>query len=210
MRNRVTFALTKDKVNVTNDERRDRIMDVAIDLAIEGGYDNVRQRDVAAAAGVALGTLYKAFRSKEEILVAAVARQAKTLEARFSSRVVPGATPLERVGTFYESMTRAMCRKPQYAKSVLRAMASGEPEITANLESYRAHINRMTVAALRGVAELDPQSEPPTPNELELSYFLQDVWFSVLVGWSAGLNTQAQVVQHMRSAAKALIKGLGL
>ncbi len=185
-------------------------MDVAIDLAIEGGYDNVRQRDVAAAAGVALGTLYKAFRSKEEILVAAVARQAKTLEARFAKSVVPGATPLERVGSFYESMTRAMCRKPQYAKSVLRAMASGEPEITANLESYRAHINRMTVAALRGVTELDEHSSPPEPNELELSYFLQDVWFSALVGWSAGLNTQAQVVQHMRNAAKALVKGVGI
>src|SRR5262249_28534442 len=153
-------------------------MDVAIDLAIEGGYDNVRQRDVAAAAGVALGTLYKAFRSKEEILVASAARQAASLQARFASRVVPGATPLERVGAFYESMTRAMCRKPQYAKSVLRAMASGEPHITANLASYRKHINHMTIAALRGVAVLDADSDPPRPNELELSYFLQDVWFS--------------------------------
>lgn len=183
-------------------------MDVAIDLAIEGGYDNVRQRDVAAAAGVALGTLYKAFRSKEEILVAAVARQAKTLEARFASRVIPGATPLERIGAFYESMTRAMCRKPQYARSVLRAMASGEPEIAANLASYRDHLNRMTVAALRGVAVLDARSDPPDRRELELSYFLQDVWFSALVGWSAGLNTQTKVEQHMRNAAKALLKGL--
>ena len=28
-------------------ERRDRILDVAINLAEEGGFDNVRQRDVA-------------------------------------------------------------------------------------------------------------------------------------------------------------------
>lgn len=185
-------------------------MDVAIDLAIEGGYDNVRQRDVAAAAGVALGTLYKAFRSKEEILVASVARQAASLQARFASRVTPGETPLERIAAFYEWMTRAMCRKPQYARSVLRAMASGEPEITANLASYRKHITHMTVAALRGVAELDAESDPPKPSELELSYFLQDVWFAALVGWSAGLNTQPQVVQHMRQAAQALLKGLDI
>src|SRR5262249_4056874 len=37
--------------------RRNKILDVASDLAEEGGFDNVRQRDVAEQAGVALGTL---------------------------------------------------------------------------------------------------------------------------------------------------------
>ncbi|MEM9692781.1 MAG: helix-turn-helix domain-containing protein, partial [Myxococcota bacterium] len=50
---------------ISPEERRDRIIDVAIELAEEGGFDNVRQRDVARLAGVALGTLYKSFKSKE-------------------------------------------------------------------------------------------------------------------------------------------------
>ncbi len=54
--------------------RRDRILDVAVALAEEGGFENVRQRDVASRAGVALGTLYKSFRSKEDILSAALDR----------------------------------------------------------------------------------------------------------------------------------------
>ncbi len=60
----------------------ERIFDVAIELAEEGGYDNVRQRDVAARAGVALGTLYKRFRSKEDILSAALERETAKLERR--------------------------------------------------------------------------------------------------------------------------------
>lgn len=159
---------------------------------------------------MALGTLYKAFRSKEDILVASVARQAASLEARFANRATPGETPLERVAAFYEWMTRALCRKPQYARSVLRAMASGEPEIAANLASYREHVTRMSIAALRGAPRLNNEEDPPTPSELQLSYLLQDVWFAALVGWSAGLNTQPQVVQQVRHAAKALLKGIEL
>jgi AcrR family transcriptional regulator len=45
--------------------RRDRILDVAVALAEEGGFENVRQRDVAARAGVALGTLYKTSGAKK-------------------------------------------------------------------------------------------------------------------------------------------------
>jgi hypothetical protein len=38
--------------------RRDRILDVAVALDEEGGFENVRQRDVTTRAGIALGTLY--------------------------------------------------------------------------------------------------------------------------------------------------------
>ena len=77
--------------------RRDKILDVAVALAEEGGFDNVRQRDVAAKAGVALGTLYKSFRSKEDILTAALEREAEFLERRMEAKPATGATPVDRV-----------------------------------------------------------------------------------------------------------------
>ena len=39
------------------EERAQRIVDTAIELAERGGFEAVRLRDVAADAGVALGTL---------------------------------------------------------------------------------------------------------------------------------------------------------
>lgn len=187
-------------------------MDVAIELAMQGGFENVRQRDVALAAGVALGTLYKAFRSKEDILVAAVERQAETLSARFAAKAIDGKDPVERIGNFYETLTRAMCRKPHYARAVIRAMASGEPEITANLVSYREHISSMTVAALRGIGKLDTAnpSDAPTAGELKFAGYMQDVWFAALVGWSAGVLSQPQVSRHMRELAQSLLTGIDL
>ena len=54
-------------------ERRDRMLEAAMKLAAEGGYDAVQMREVADGAGVALGTLYRYFPSKVHLLVAALA-----------------------------------------------------------------------------------------------------------------------------------------
>ena len=44
--------------------RRERILDAAMDLAADGGWDSVQMREVAERAEVALGTLYRYFPSK--------------------------------------------------------------------------------------------------------------------------------------------------
>ncbi len=187
-------------------ERRDRILDVAVDLAMEGGFDNVRQRDVAANAGVALGTLYKSFRSKEDILVAAVERQIEALASRLKSKPVKGKNPAARVTAFFEIVTRALIRKPHYARSVIRAMASGEPEIGASLASYQSHMERMIVASLRGTdGPHDCDGADATEAERMVASYLQDIWFSRLVGWSAGFTKQSEVLAYMKTATTRLV-----
>lgn len=99
----------------------ERIFDVAIALAEEGGYDNVRQRDVAARAGVALGTLYKRFRSKEDILSAALARETERLERKLEKGPVKGDTAEDRLVAFYSLLTRALVRRPHFARAGPRA-----------------------------------------------------------------------------------------
>src|SRR6266545_2095679 len=122
------------------EDRTDKILDVAIALAEQGGFDNVRQRDVAAKAGVALGTLYKRFRSKEDILCAALEREAAALERKMEDNPVRGDTPVDRVAAFFKLVTRGFIRKPNYAKAILRAMASGVPEIAANVTAYHGRM----------------------------------------------------------------------
>ena len=41
-------------------------------------------------------------------------------------------------------------------------------------------------------------------GELKFTGYLQDVWFSALVGWSAGFLSQPQVVEHMREVVEPL------
>lgn len=191
--------------------RRNRILDVAVDLAEEGGFDNVRQRDVAAHAGVALGTLYKSFRSKEDLLSAALEREAEQLERRMEDNPAKGDTPLERVLYVFTLMTKALCKKPNYARAVLRAMASGVPEVASNVAGYQGRVNGMLIAAMRGVGRLgyaELTQSPPTTQESTLSFLLQQLWFASLVGWSAGLFEHTAIVEQLRVAGDLLTRGL--
>lgn len=187
-------------------DRKDRIIDVAIRLAEEGGFDNVRQRDVAAQAGVALGTLYKSFRGKEDILSAALERVLDALEKRLERRPIKGATPVERLTSLFQMLTTALCRKPNYARAVLRAMTSGEPEVAANVVGYQLQIYRLIVAAMRGPASDD--DVPASTAEIQISLLLQQIWFAGLVGWSAKLHGQARVVEQVCEAAELLLAGM--
>jgi AcrR family transcriptional regulator len=191
--------------------RRNKILDVAVDLAEEGGFDNVRQRDVAAHAGVALGTLYKSFRSKEDLLSAALEREAEHLERRMEDNPAKGDAPLDRVLYVFQLMTKALTKKPNYARAVMRAMASGVPEVANNVAAYQGRVNGMLIAAMRGVGRLgytELTSSPPTEQESTLSFLLQQLWFASLVGWSAGLFDSNAIMDQLRVAGELLTRGL--
>jgi AcrR family transcriptional regulator len=191
--------------------RRDKILDVAVELAEEGGFDNVRQRDVAARAGVALGTLYKSFRSKEDILTAALEREAEILERRMESKPAVGANRVERVANFFGIVTRGLCRKPKYARAVLRAMASGEPEVAGKVAAYQERITGLIIAAMRGVGRLsyaDAKAAPPSKKEAKMAFALQQYWFAALVGWSAGIININEVVEEVGAMGAILDRGI--
>ena len=196
--------------SVANKDARERILDVAIDLAEAGGFDNVRQRDVAEQAGVALGTLYKRFRSKEEILSAALERETQMLELKMEHKPATGDCEAERLVAFFKITTRGLVRKPNYARAVLRAMASGEPEIAGNVASYHDRMNGLIIAAMRGVGRLsfsDPKTSRPTKRESALAEYLQQIWFASLVGWSGSLHGPAEILRMMSEAIDILLAG---
>ena len=94
------------------EERARRIVETAVELAEQGGFEAVRLRDVASHAGVAMGTLYRRFRSKEDLLIAALELETQDLERRIRQRPPKGAHPRERVAAFFAVATRGLIRRP--------------------------------------------------------------------------------------------------
>src|SRR5258705_9517540 len=78
-------------------ERRRRVLAATFELAADGGFDAVQMRDVAAAADVALGTVYRYFSSKERLLLEAMAEQQSDLRAYIETHPLSQATAAERV-----------------------------------------------------------------------------------------------------------------
>lgn len=63
-------------------ERRNEILDVAEELFVTKGYDKTSTNDILARVGIARGTLYYHFKSKEDILNAMIERINDSLVAR--------------------------------------------------------------------------------------------------------------------------------
>ena len=186
-----------------------RVVDSAVALAERGGFDAVKLRDVAEASGVALGTLYKYFRSKEEILLFAVNEDMERLEAVMQERPPRGETPTERVTEFFARATRGFVRRPAYAQAVLRGVASSPSSTAVQQAGFHLRLSRMVVAALRGEPALLrlPLAEPVgSERERRIALVLEHVWFACLLGWVSGLHPVKTVTERMRDAVSLLLE----
>jgi AcrR family transcriptional regulator len=189
---------------VEMEERSRRIVETAVELAEQGGFEAVRLRDVAAHAGVALGTLYRRFRSKEDLLVAALDCETLDLERRILQQPPKGDSSIERVASFFSVATRGLCRRPNLARALLKAASSGDRELASRVASFHDRMEQLIIVSLRGRRE---GVEDPTELEKRLAFTLEMIWYGLLVGWCGGLQTQASVIEQMRLSSEFLLKG---
>jgi AcrR family transcriptional regulator len=188
------------------EERARRIIESTIELAEEGGFEAVRLRDVAARAEVAMGTLYRRFHSKEDLLVAALEQETRAMEERVRQRPPKGETASERAVNFFVFTTRGMLRRPNLSRAMLKSAAAGEPALARKVGLFHGMMSRMIVGALRGVPVL-PGDETITDSERLLGDMLNQIWFAVMVGWSGGLETQASIHERMRASVELILDG---
>jgi AcrR family transcriptional regulator len=76
-------------LRVTTETRlatRERILSVTADLLLAQGWESVTTRDITAAAGIANGTLFNYFSSKEAIAASIVSDALETAEREFDRR----------------------------------------------------------------------------------------------------------------------------
>jgi TetR/AcrR family fatty acid metabolism transcriptional regulator len=97
-----SFATTarKNRPDPPAGAKRDAILRAAIDVFAERGYFNAQVADVARAAGVAAGTVYLYFRSKDDLLVSIFERTMREALGRVREAVADTNDPAERLRRF--------------------------------------------------------------------------------------------------------------
>ena len=80
-------------------DRRDAILRAAIDVFAGRGFFNAQVADVARAAGVAAGTVYLYFDSKDDLLVSIFERTMREAIADGRAAVAPVRDPVEQLRT---------------------------------------------------------------------------------------------------------------
>ncbi|HUS21759.1 MAG TPA: TetR family transcriptional regulator [Aeromicrobium sp.] len=183
-------------------ERRDRMLQAAMKLASEGGYEAVQMREVADAAGVALGTLYRYFPSKVHLLVAALASQFEQAEAITERRAIVGDTAHDRVMRILGGTTVALQKQPQLTEAMVRAFMFADASVLGEIEQVGSRLTRMIARAIAGT----PDHGEATEEEAAIIRVIADVWMSALVSWANGRSGAAEVEKSIDVAVRLLLR----
>lgn len=138
--------------------RRRRILHASAQLAGKGGFEAVQMREVAEAAGVALGTLYRYFPSKVHLLVATMQDQLQRMQGTLRKRPPAGADPADRVAETLMRAFRALQREPHLADAMVRALTFADRSVSPEVDT----VSRLTTAIILDSMGL----EHPTPEQL--------------------------------------------
>jgi AcrR family transcriptional regulator len=84
------------------EETRDRILDVALRLFRERGFEQTTMRDVATEAGVATGAAYYYYRSKEDLVMAFYLRTDEQARAIFEKAIASSKDLKKRMRAMIE------------------------------------------------------------------------------------------------------------
>lgn len=134
---------------------RERLLQAARALIEEGGYGEATVAAIAGRAGVAAGTLYRHFPSKEELFVE-LFRQVCDRELRAmrhaAAQMPAGAGNVERLEAVLATFAERALRRPRLAWALIAEPV--DPLVDAERLAYRERYRELTAQALRAAIEV--------------------------------------------------------
>lgn len=166
------------------------ILDAAVRLLVEQGYDAMTVEGVAAAAGVGKTTIYRRYPNKRELVVAALGTMAATLSE-------PDCGDARRDLIALVSDALDLIRRTGVGFTMVGTLLVKERDEPLLLELFRERIIRPRLEAgvrilRRGVerGELRPEIEP----EAILTMLIGSIFSRHLLGMPEGASALASVV----------------
>jgi AcrR family transcriptional regulator len=128
---------------------RERLLAAARQVIEEGGYGAASVLAIADRAGVAAGTLYRHFASKEELFVEvfrSVCEREERAMRTAADQLPDDATARERLETVLATFARRALRNPRLAWALIAEPV--DPRVDAERLAYRARYAELIAAGL--------------------------------------------------------------
>jgi AcrR family transcriptional regulator len=175
--------------------RRQRVIDAGLTLLKRRDYESIQVKDVAEEAGVALGTVYHYFSSKEHIFAEVLVKWAATLRTSITRRPLAGDSPEGKLTEALHRSVRAFQRQPQLARLVASLQLSADPFAAEILGRMDTETTGIYLELLDGV---DPEVACIIVRTAE------SVLDSSLRAWSAGRLSINELYDHLTDAVALL------
>lgn len=184
--------------------RSERVIEVATELAAEGGYDAVQMREVARRAPVALATLYRYYPSKDVLLKAAIGAQLDALALDMERRPSRKRTPATRAAEVFIRAFHAMVRNRGFAHAAMTAFQAPKPIRELPEGAATAGPRTHQFMGIAAAAAWGPDHRPTAEQRTALSV-LESLWVSSVVDWLNDQVTATYVEARLRFAAERLL-----
>ncbi|TDC76115.1 TetR/AcrR family transcriptional regulator [Actinomadura sp. 7K507] len=191
MRFTVTRTLSKDQ-----QARRERLIDSARDLALEGGYAAVTMHDVADRAGVARATVYRYFATKDHLLTEVAASWAHGVIDDVDALAV-GDTPLERLTAMLERIVYVAAAEPTLTSAIIQAVTSDDSSVD----------DPRTVLFLFLRDRLSTAIGDPVPERDDVEIVLGNVLLAALISLASLRQPAEEVAAMVRTAGRLVLAG---
>ncbi|MBF6348356.1 MULTISPECIES: TetR family transcriptional regulator [Nocardia] len=170
--------------------RRRAILRAAARLGAEAGLERVQMSEIATAAGVALGTLYRYYPSKHHLYWGVLANAVEDLPAPQGK---PG-DPVGAVADFLETAVVALLRSPRLGRAMLvSANAVRSAGTAANEIGMRDRI--------LAVADITD----PDVGDYQLARLVEQTAYGIMTWATAGQLDAAEAAADMRRACALLL-----
>jgi TetR/AcrR family transcriptional regulator, cholesterol catabolism regulator len=184
-------------LSATQSATRRRLLDAARELAIEGGYDAVGIRQVAAHAGVSAPTAYLYFSSKDHLLVDLLVDLVGQTTESLSSRPRRGRSAVDRAVATLRRAVQNVEQAPNLYVATTRAYISGSPEV--------AHARVAMETSTRSWIDL-ALGESEIGDRDAIVRILEAVLFANMVGLVTGGRAPADIADELELAARTLLE----
>lgn len=181
-----------DTLTASQRARRQRIVRAGLELLEARTYDTIQMRDVAEAAGVALGTLYRYFSSKEHLFAAVLVEWAEPFATRVRRAPQAGSDDATRLTAALQRAITAFEHRPQFFRLVTVLEVVADPVVA---DVYRAFTD-----STRGVLRETLQDVPAGDVDAVVG-LAGAVLDSTLRAWSLG---RIDVAQAQLQVARAV------
>lgn len=145
---RTTPPPSVDSLDDAQRARRGRIVATALEMMLEMDYERIQMKDISAAAGVALGTTYRYFVSKDHLLSEALLKWSERFPL---ASPTPTGRSVDQLKQGYRRAVRAFEPHPTVYGTMVVLEGSSDPYAVPlfqefarrNIEAFEHHLPRI-------------------------------------------------------------------
>lgn len=173
-------------------ERRERIRRAASRLVSERGLEHVQMQEIAAASGVALGTLYRYYPSKHHLLAGVMEGQIVAIGRTVDER--PTLDPVEAVSELIVRACHGLMARPLLARAMI-----------TSVNVVRSESGPQNDTTFRDLVLRTAGIDHPGDDDQDLARLVEQCAYGVVTWAVSGEMTVEEADASLRRACRLLL-----